>query len=401
MLQSPASKKRLFCFEFERSTSDSRGSEKRCKFAHTVPAVRQTADERETEDMQNARLSMVAVIGYLWAHPDECQSAEKWCVKRAEANRHRVDSSVCFISVSRFGVLCVDWRAQYLVGCSRLQLATIEGANNKDHETIEQIFQYNGMHGSLRLSMAQNVKPVMKACCDAVFSSNGDRITACDTQIFDPETKLVYWDRFGVYSFNFGTDGIAETITHRPSGHTTAIGKRTPIDEEFIMKKKWSDMEAFVVYEDTVHVISKCFKGTAGPKMSEVYQGACKEWDDLWDDKQADHTRQCGVLKAGSSNVLPGQKKFGQEAKEQAACSRLATAMSNMTDKKKQLDATMSVQLIKSVKKQKDVEAKKEAEAAAAAEKEAAAKASNDAGEECVSAVPDLLQQVMRCRGML
>ena len=339
---------------------------------------------REIEDMQNARLSMVAVIGYLWAHPDECQSAEKWCVKRAEANRHRVDSSVCFVSVSRFGVLCVDWRAQYLVGCSRLQLATLERANNKDNETIEQIFQYNGMHGSLRLSVAQNVKPVMKACCDAIFGSNGDRITAWDTQIFDPETKLVDWDRFGVYSFKFGTDGIAETITHRPSGHTTAIGKRTPIDEEFIMKKHWSDMEAFVAYEDTVHVLSKFFKGTAGPKMSEVYQGACKEWDDLWDDKQADHTRQCEALKSGNSTVLPGQKKFGQEAKEQAACSRLATARSNMTDKRKQLDATRSVQLIESVKKQKDAEAKKEAEAAAA-EKETAANAATDAGEEGVA----------------
>ena len=190
-----------------------------------------------------------------------------------------------------------------------------------------------------------------------------------------------------MYSFKFGTDGIAETIT-RPSGHTTAIGKRTPIDEEFIMKKKWSDMEAFVAYEDTVHVLSKFSKGTAGPKMSEVYQGACKEWGDLWDDKQAGHTRQCGVLKSGSSNVLPGQKKFGQEAKEQAACSRLATARSNMTDKRKQLDATRSVQLIKSVKKQKDAEAKKDAEVA---QKEAAAKAAtaaNDAGEEGASAVP-------------
>ena len=181
----------MFCFEFERSTSGGGGSEKRCKLVHTVPAVRQVADERETEDMQNARPSTVAVIGYLWAHPDECQSAEKWCVKRAEANRHRVDSSVCFVSVSRFGVLCVDWRAQYLVGCSNLQLATLERANNKDNETIDQIFQYNGMHGSLRLSVAQNVKPVMKACCDAIFESNVHRITAWVTHFFDPETKLV------------------------------------------------------------------------------------------------------------------------------------------------------------------------------------------------------------------
>ena len=126
MLQSPASKKRLFCFEFERLISDSIGSVKRCTFAHTVLAVRQVADMMETEDMQNARLSMVAVIGYLWAHPDECQSAEKWCVKRADINIHRVDSSVCFVSVSRFGVLCVDWRAECLIGCSRLQLATLE-----------------------------------------------------------------------------------------------------------------------------------------------------------------------------------------------------------------------------------------------------------------------------------
>ena len=103
----------------------------------------------------------------------------------------------------------------------------------------------------------------------------------------------------------------------------------------------------------------------------------------IWDDKQAGHTRQCGVLESGSSNVLPGQKKFGQEAKEQAACSRLATARSNMTDKRKQLDATRSVQLTKSMKKQKDAEAKEEAEAAAAAaEKEAAPKAATGAGEE-------------------
>jgi hypothetical protein len=269
-----------------------------------------------------------------------------------------------------------------------LQLATLERADIKDPETIEQIFQYNGMHGRLRLSVAQNVKLVMKACCDAVFSSKGHKITAWVTQSFDPETKLVDWDRFGVYSFEFGTDGIAETITHRPSGHTTPIGKRTPIDEEFIMKKTWSDMEAFVVYEDTVHVLSKFFKGTAGPKMSEVYQGACNEWDDLWDDKQADHTRQCGVLKAGSSNVLPGQTKSGQEAKEQAACTRLATARSNMTDKRKQLDVTRSVQLTKSMKKQKDAEAKKEAEVAQQEEAAKAATAANDAGEEGAAAVP-------------
>ena len=120
-------------------------------------------------------------------------------------------------------------------------------------------------------------------------------------------------------------------------------------------------------------------KGTTGPRLSEVCQGSCKEWDDLWDDKQADHTRQCGVLKSGSSNVLPGQNTFGQEAKEQSACSRLATARSNMTDKRKQLDATRSVQLIKSVKE------------AEVAQKEAAAKAAtaaNDAGEEGASAVP-------------
>ena len=151
------------------------------------------------------------------------------------------------------------------------------------------------------------------------------------------------------------------------------------------MKKKWSDMEAFAVYEDTVHVPSNLFKGTAGPKMSEVYQGACKEWDDLWDDKQADHTRQCCVLKSGSSNVL---QKFGQEAKEQAACSRLDTARSNMTDKRKQLDATRSVQLIKSVKKQKDAAAKKEAEVAQQEEAAKAATAANDAGEEGAAAVP-------------
>ena len=120
--------------------------------------------------MQNARLSMVAVIGYLWAHPDECQSAEKWCVRRAEANRHRVDSSVCFVSVSRFDVLCVDWRAEYLCSCSKLQKGRLEIANNKDHDTIEQIFVLNGMHGSLRLSVSQDVKLVMKACCDDFFS---------------------------------------------------------------------------------------------------------------------------------------------------------------------------------------------------------------------------------------
>ena len=147
-------------------------------------------------------------------------------------------------------------------------------------------------------------------------------------------------------------------------------------------------MEAFLVYEDTVHVLSKCFKGTAGPKMSEVYQGACKEWDDIWDDKQADHTRQCGVLKAGSSNALPGQKKFGQEAKEQAACSRLATARSNMTDKRKQLDATRSVQLTKSMKKQKDAEATEDAEEAAQEEAAKAATAAGDAGAAGAAAVP-------------
>ena len=86
-------------------------------------------------------------------------------------------------------------------------------------------------------------------------------------------------------------------------------------------------------------------------------------------------------MKSGSSNVLPGQKKFGHEAKEQAACSRLAAARSNMTVKRRQLDATRSVQLTKSMRKQKDAEATEEAKAAAA-EKEAVANAAKGAGEE-------------------
>ena len=143
-----------------------------------------------------------------------------------------------------------------------------------------------------------------------------------------------------------------------------------------------------MAYEDTVHVLSKLLKGTTGPQLSDVYQGACKDWDDLWDDKQADHTRQCQALKSGNSTVLPGYKKFGQEAKEQSSCCRLATARSHMTHKRKELDVTRSVQLSKVLQKQKDAAATKEA-ADAAAEKEAAGKAANDAGEgKVASAVP-------------
>jgi hypothetical protein len=368
MQQSPASKKRLFCFEYERPTSSGGDAEKRCKYAHTCPAVRQGADDRENEDLVNSRLSMVAVISYLWAHPDECQSAEKWCVRRAEANRTRVDSSICFVSVSRFGVLDVDWRADFVCDCSRMPRRLLEIASNKDSETIEQIFVYIGIHGSLRLTAKQNLKPVMKACADRIYESNGSRLGQWDSTVFCAETKLVDWQKNGVYQFLFGADGLAQTLTHRPTGHTVTIGKRTPIDEEFTLKKNWSDLEAFVVYEDTVHTLAKFFKlPMQGPNAVEVHQGACKEWDDLYEDQLQIYTLAKNKLKAGTTTEQQGQKKFGQVAKEEAANQRLSNARQNMANKRKELENSRSVVLTKVVQKQKEAEAEEQRQAAAAA----------------------------------
>ena len=84
-------------------------------------------------------------------------------------------------------------------------------------------------------------------------------------------------------------------------------------------------------------------------------------------------------MKAGTTTEIAGRKKFGQVAKEDAACARLSTARTNTASRRRELDVTRSVQLSKVLQKQKDDEEKeKEAEVAdAEAEERRIAEASS------------------------
>ena len=54
---------------------------------------------------------------------------------------------------------------------------------------------------------------------------------------------------------------------------------------------------------------------------------------------------KAGSLQAGTSSRSSGVNKFGQEAKAEAASTRLTMARANMASKRKELDHTMSVHL--------------------------------------------------------
>ena len=56
----------------------------------------------------------------------------------------------------------------------------------------------------------------------------GEIIANWDTRVVLRDPKLIDWDRVGVYRFELGEAGLASLITHRPTGHRAAVGKRTP-----------------------------------------------------------------------------------------------------------------------------------------------------------------------------
>ena len=226
--------KRVFCFGL--TDDESAQPTKLVAYASRLPAPPRVGDQFKDAELSMRRDTLGCIINKLWRNPEVIMQCSNWLDNTIDAWAQRGGMDK-FDSVSIVGKIDEDWLAAFLNQRFRISRPQLERMCIVDPDTMVQIVCFAAVvTPTLQLGDVCKRKLVLEGP-KRIKHIGDERLRDLLEDLVNDKTGAMDWGKLGAYQVAFNDKGLANLVTHGPTGDSTVPEEHIHITRSFVLQQ--------------------------------------------------------------------------------------------------------------------------------------------------------------------